>query len=181
MNTASVPANHHSQYLLFLVSSRLLGVDRVVIYNSSCGAELDRVLQDYSKEGFVEMVPWPINEHMVPSRGWLHSESGGDVHYFGQQTTLNECIYRSMERSRYVLLNDIDEIIMPYQHADLMSLMNMLQEQHPNVGNFLLILGLGNESGKQFNSDFCQLNCSLSGVPLEVVQFDDVVDAVDKV
>lgn len=115
---------------------RLLGVDRVVIYNTSCGPELDRLLQSYSKEGFLEVVPWPIDKHLVPSYGWLHSQSGGDVHYFGQQTTLNECIYRSMERSRYVLLNDIDEIIMPYQHMDLMSLMNTLQPQHPKVGHY---------------------------------------------
>lgn len=84
----------------------------------------------------MEMVPWPIDKHLNPSRGWLHSEHGGDVHYFGQLTTLNECIYRSMERSRYVLLNDIDEIIMPYQHKDLMSLMNTLQNQNPNVTFF---------------------------------------------
>ncbi|KAA8582005.1 hypothetical protein FQN60_008745 [Etheostoma spectabile] len=97
-----------------------MGVDRVVIYNTSCGPDLDRLLQSYSREGFVEMVPWPIDQHLNPSRGWLFSESGGDVHYFGQLTTLNECIYRSMDRSRYVLLNDIDEIIMPYQHNNLM-------------------------------------------------------------
>ncbi len=118
---------------------RLLGVDRVVIYNTSCGPDLDRLLQSYSQEGFVEMVPWPIDQHLNPSRGWLFSANGGDLHYFGQLTTLNECIYRSMERSRYVLLNDIDEIIMPYQHNDLMSLMNMLQQQHPNVGYFVCI------------------------------------------
>lgn len=107
---------------------------KVVIYNTSCGAELDRLLRVYSEEGFVEVVPWPINKHLVPSHGWKFSLSGGDLHYFGQQATLNECIYRSMERSRYVLLNDIDEIIMPYQHDNLMSLMNTLQNQHPNVG-----------------------------------------------
>lgn len=81
----------------------------------------------------MEIVPWPIDKYLKPSHGWQFSEHGGDLHYFGQLTTLNECIYRSMERSRYVLLNDIDEIIMPYQHNDLMSLMNMLQNQHPNV------------------------------------------------
>lgn len=84
------------------------------------------------------MVPWPIDQHLNPSRGWLFSQHGGDVHYFGQLTTLNECIYRSMDRSRYVLLNDIDEIIMPYQHNSLMPLMNMLQQQHPNTGVFLI-------------------------------------------
>ncbi|XP_074517807.1 uncharacterized protein LOC141784020 [Sebastes fasciatus] len=84
------------------------------------------------------MVPWPIDQHLNPSRGWRFSEHGGDVHYFGQLATLNECIYRSMDRSRYVLLNDIDEIIMPYQHNNLMSLMDMLQQQHPNTGVFLI-------------------------------------------
>nr|XP_020442583.1 uncharacterized protein LOC109952071 [Monopterus albus] len=116
---------------------RLLGVDRVVIYNTSCGPELHRLLQRYTQEGFVEMVPWPIDQHLNPSRGWLFSKHGGDVHYFGQLTTL-KCIYRSMKRSRYVLLNDIDEIIMPYQHNDLMGLMNMFQQQHPDAGVFLI-------------------------------------------
>ncbi|KAG7244129.1 hypothetical protein INR49_004629 [Caranx melampygus] len=116
----------------------LLGVDRVVIYNTSCGSDLDRLLHSYSQEGFVEMVPWPIDKHMNPSSGWLFSEHGGDIHYFGQLTTLNECIYRSMDRSRYVLLNDIDEIIMPYQHNNLMSLMDVLQQQQPNAAVFLI-------------------------------------------
>ncbi|XP_031703896.1 uncharacterized protein LOC116383867 [Anarrhichthys ocellatus] len=130
--------NNVLQFAQTLEMYRLLGVNRVVIYNTSCGPDLDRLLQSYSQEGFVEMVPWPIDQHLNPSRGWLFSQSGGDVHYFGQLTTLNECIYRSMDRSRYVLLNDIDEIIMPYKHNNLMSLMEMLQQQHPNTGVYLI-------------------------------------------
>ncbi|XP_024860616.1 uncharacterized protein LOC108236420 [Kryptolebias marmoratus] len=130
--------NNVLQYTQALEMYRLLGVNRVVIYNTSCGPDLDRLLQSYIQEGFVEIVPWPIHKHMNPSSGWLFSKYGGDIHYFGQLTTLNECIYRSMERSRYVLLNDIDEIIMPYQHSNLMSLMDTLQQQHPKVGIFLI-------------------------------------------
>ncbi|XP_062296188.1 uncharacterized protein LOC134000735 [Scomber scombrus] len=130
--------NNVLQFAQTLEMYRLLGVDRVVIYNTSCSPDLSRLLQSYSQEGFVEMVPWPIDQHLNPSRGWLHSKHGGDLHYFGQLTTLNECIYRSMDRSRYVLLNDIDEIIMPYQHNGLMPLMNMLKQQHPNTGVFLI-------------------------------------------
>ncbi|XP_062253458.1 uncharacterized protein LOC133962039 [Platichthys flesus] len=130
--------NNVLQFAQTLEMYRLLGVGRVVIYNTSCGPELDRLLQIYSQDGFLEIVQWPIHQHLVPSTGWLFSEHGGDVHYFGQLATLNECIYRSMERSRYVLLNDIDEIIMPYQHDNLMSMMNMLQEQQPNAGVFVI-------------------------------------------
>ncbi|XP_058471608.1 uncharacterized protein LOC131444920 isoform X1 [Solea solea] len=117
---------------------RLLSVDRVVIYNTSCGPELDRLLQAYIQEGFVEVVPWPIDQYLSPSEGWLFSKHGGELHYYGQLTSLNECIYRSMARSRYVLLNDMDEIVMPYQHTNLTSLMDMLQQQHPNTGVFLI-------------------------------------------
>ncbi|TNM95251.1 hypothetical protein fugu_016334 [Takifugu bimaculatus] len=124
--------NNVLQFAQSLEMYRLLGVNRVVVYNTSCGPELDQLLHSYSQEDFVEIVPWPIDEHLTPSYGWLHSESGGDVHYFGQQTSLNDCIYRSMERSRYVLLNDIDEIIMPYQQSGLVPLMDILQKQHPD-------------------------------------------------
>ncbi|KAM7403340.1 hypothetical protein PAMA_004000 [Pampus argenteus] len=130
--------NNVLQFAQSLEMYRLLGVNRVVIYNTSCGPDLNRLLQSYIQEGFVEMIPWPIDQHLNPSRGWLFSQHGGDLHYFGQLTTLNECIYRSMERSRYVLLNDIDEIIMPYQHDSLMPLMSMLKQQHPNTAVFLI-------------------------------------------
>ncbi|CAB1454508.1 unnamed protein product [Pleuronectes platessa] len=130
--------NNVLQFAQALEMYRLLGVGRVVIYNTSCGPELERLLQIYSQDGFLEIVQWPIHQHLIPSTGWLFSAHGGDVHYFGQLATLNECIYRSMERSRYVLLNDIDEIIMPYQHDNLMSMMNMLEEQHPNAGVFII-------------------------------------------
>ncbi|KAK2813077.1 hypothetical protein Q5P01_000881 [Channa striata] len=130
--------NNVLQFAQTLEVYRLLGVNRVVIYNTSCGPDLERLLQSYSQEGFVELVPWPIDRYLNPSPGWLFSQHGGDVHYFGQLTTLNECIYRSMDRSRYVLLNDIDEIIMPYQHRDLKGLMDMLQQKHPNTGVFLI-------------------------------------------
>uniref|UniRef100_A0A3P9LCN9 Glycosyltransferase family 92 protein n=1 Tax=Oryzias latipes TaxID=8090 RepID=A0A3P9LCN9_ORYLA len=130
--------NNVLQFAQTLEIYKLLGVNRVVIYNTSCGPELERLLQSYSQEGFVEMVPWPIDRFLNPSKGWLFSEHGGDLQYFGQIVTLNECVYRSMERSRYVLLNDIDEIIMPYKHDNLVSLMNMLEPQHSNVGEFLI-------------------------------------------
>uniref|UniRef100_UPI0037E73847 beta-1,4-galactosyltransferase galt-1-like n=1 Tax=Semicossyphus pulcher TaxID=241346 RepID=UPI0037E73847 len=130
--------NNALQYAQTLEMYRLLGVNRVVIYNTSCGPSLDRLLKRYSQEGFVEIVPWPINKHLNPSRGWLFSKHGGEVHYFGQLATLNECIYRSMDRSRYVLLHDINEIMMPYQHHSLKPLMVFLQQQHPKVGVFLV-------------------------------------------
>ncbi|XP_074548318.1 uncharacterized protein LOC141806609 [Halichoeres trimaculatus] len=130
--------NNVLQYAQTLEMYRLLGVDRVVIYNTSCGPELDRLLKSYSQTGFVEVVPWPIDMFLKPSIGWVPSRHRGQLHFFGQLTTMNECVYRSMERSRYVLLNDIDEIIMPYKYDSLVSLMDVLQQQHPETGVFFI-------------------------------------------
>uniref|UniRef100_A0A3B3DEY0 Glycosyltransferase family 92 protein n=1 Tax=Oryzias melastigma TaxID=30732 RepID=A0A3B3DEY0_ORYME len=130
--------NNVLQFAQTLEMYKLLGVNRVVIYNTSCGPELDRLLKIYSQEGFVEMVQWPIDKYLNPSRGWRVRVHKGDLQYFGQIVTLNECIYRSMERSRYVLLNDIDEIIMPYKHDNLNVLMDSLQPLHSNVAEFLI-------------------------------------------
>ncbi|CAL8297069.1 unnamed protein product [Arctogadus glacialis] len=130
--------NNVLQFTQTLEMYRLLGVNRVVVYNTSSGPDLSRLLHSYSQEGFVEVVPWPIDHHLTPSRGWQPTLFPGDIHYYGQLTTLNECSYRYMERSRYVLLNDIDEIITPYRHGDLVAALTSLQQQHPKAGVFLI-------------------------------------------
>uniref|UniRef100_A0A0E9X7Z0 Glycosyltransferase family 92 protein n=1 Tax=Anguilla anguilla TaxID=7936 RepID=A0A0E9X7Z0_ANGAN len=130
--------NNVLQFVQTMEVYKLLGIQRVVIYNTSCGPELEKVLHYYSEEGILEIVEWPIDQFLIPSRGWNFKEHGGDIHYYGQLTTLNECIYRNMYRSKYVLLNDIDEIIMPYQHANLHLLLEDLQHKHPYVGIFII-------------------------------------------
>ncbi|XP_024128768.1 uncharacterized protein LOC112146927 [Oryzias melastigma] len=130
--------NNVLQFAQTLEVYKLLGVNRVVIYNTSCGPELDRLLKSYSEEGFVEIVQWPIKKYLNPSSGWKVRVHKGDLQYFGQVVTLNECVYRSMERSRYVVLSDIDEIPMPYQHNNLNSLMASLHRKHRKVAVFIL-------------------------------------------
>ncbi|XP_051982297.1 LOW QUALITY PROTEIN: beta-1,4-galactosyltransferase galt-1-like [Xyrauchen texanus] len=130
--------NNVLQFVQTIEMYKLLGIQRVVIYKTSCGPDLEKLLQHYEREGILEIVSWPINQFLNPSSGWNFKEHKGDLHYYGQLTTLNECIYRHMYQSKYVLLNDIDEIIMPYKHANLPSLMEDLQSKHPNVGVFII-------------------------------------------
>ncbi|XP_019897658.3 glycosyltransferase family 92 protein F13G3.3 isoform X2 [Esox lucius] len=130
--------NNVLQFAQTLEMYKLLNVQRVVVYKTSCGPDLERLLRSYTDDGFLEVVPWRIDKHMTPSSGWQPTEHGGDIHYYGQLTTLNDCVYRYMYQSRYVLLNDIDEIITPYQHETLTQLMEDLQRQHPEAGVFLI-------------------------------------------
>ncbi|XP_063068014.1 uncharacterized protein LOC134459593 [Engraulis encrasicolus] len=128
--------NNALQFVQTMEVYKLIGIQRVVIYNTSSGPDLEKALKYYSKDGMLEVVPWPIDKFLKPSHGWNSKRSPGDLQYYGQLVTLNECIYRHMYQSQYLLLNDIDEIIMPYKHASLGDLMDTLQKRHPRSGVF---------------------------------------------
>ncbi|KAK9970657.1 hypothetical protein ABG768_026583 [Culter alburnus] len=129
--------NNVLQFAQTMEMYKLLGVQHVVIYKTSCGPDLEKLLKHYETEGILEIVSWPIDKFLNPSLGWNFQEHKGDIHYYGQLVTLNECIYRHMYQSRYVLLNDIDEIIMPHKHTNLLSLLEDLQSAHPSVNVFI--------------------------------------------
>uniref|UniRef100_A0A8C2D4B2 Glycosyltransferase family 92 protein n=1 Tax=Cyprinus carpio TaxID=7962 RepID=A0A8C2D4B2_CYPCA len=130
--------NNVLQFAQTMEMYKLLGVQHVVIYKTGCGPDLEKLLKHYETEGILEIVPWPINQFLNPASGWNIKHHKGDIQYYGQLVTLNECIYRHMYQSKYVLLNDIDEIIMPYKHTSLPSLMEDLQSAHPSIGVFLI-------------------------------------------
>ncbi|MEE6505016.1 hypothetical protein FKM82_005417 [Ascaphus truei] len=125
------------QFIQTIEMYKLLGAQRVTIYRNSCSPEMEEALQYYIKEGVVEVIPWPIQRYLRPSEAWHHSKDNKDIGYYGQITTLNDCIYRNMYRSKFVLLNDLDEIILPFQHNNWENLMESLQKQNPGVGIFL--------------------------------------------
>ncbi|KPP57218.1 hypothetical protein Z043_125081, partial [Scleropages formosus] len=130
--------NNVLQFVQTIEMYKILGIEKVYIYNTSCGPDLQKVLQYYKEEGTVEVEPWPIDQFLVSSKGWKFPERKPDLHNYGQLTTLNDCIYKNMYRSRYILLNDIEEIIVPYQHATLGLLIENLQRQNPSVSVFLI-------------------------------------------
>ncbi|KAL1269692.1 hypothetical protein QQF64_031981 [Cirrhinus molitorella] len=130
--------NNVMQFAQTMELYKLLGVQHVVVYKTSCGQDLEKLLKHYETEGILEIVSWPIDQFLNPSRGWNIKRHKRDIQYFSQLVTLNECIYRHMYKSKYILLNDIHEIIMPYKHTNLPSLMEDLQPAYPNIGVFLI-------------------------------------------
>ncbi|XP_018430194.1 PREDICTED: uncharacterized protein LOC108802838 [Nanorana parkeri] len=87
----------------------------------------------------LEVVSWPIDRHLQTSKEWQYSKGlSSEISYFGQTATLNDCLYRNMYTSKFVLLNDIDEIILPVKDWDWSSLMESLQNEHPDTSVFCI-------------------------------------------
>ncbi|XP_056334863.1 uncharacterized protein si:zfos-464b6.2 [Danio aesculapii] len=93
---------------------RLLGATRVAIYRTNCDSDVQKVLDYYVAQGFIEVIPWTIKKHVKVSSGWRKDISGGELHYYGQIPALNDCVYRYMYQSQYVALHDMDELILPF-------------------------------------------------------------------
>ncbi|KAM9218119.1 uncharacterized protein RG961_010556 [Leptosomus discolor] len=129
--------NNILQFIQSMEMYKILGVQKVVIYKNNCSHLMEKVLKFYMEEGTVEIIPWPINSHLKVSSKWHFSMDAKDIGYYGQITALNDCIYRNMQRSKFVVLNDADEIILPLKHPDWKTMMRSLQEQNPGTGIFL--------------------------------------------
>ncbi|XP_072263092.1 uncharacterized protein [Pyxicephalus adspersus] len=116
---------------------KILGASTVTIYNTSCAPDVDKVLRHYIHEGTVDVVPWPIDRYLQTSNKWRFVKGlTSQIGYFGQTAALNDCIYRNMFKSKFVLLNDIDEIILPVKDWDWPSLMKNLQNKYPYTSIF---------------------------------------------
>ncbi|XP_063791956.1 uncharacterized protein LOC134948102 [Pseudophryne corroboree] len=125
------------QFIQTIEMYKLLGAQRVTIYLKNCSRQVEKILEHYSREGIIEVVPWPIHRYLQVSQKWFYEGDNKEIGYYGQMATLNDCLYKNMYRSRFVLLNDIDEIILPSGHKTWDNLMESLQKQNPGVGVFL--------------------------------------------
>ncbi|XP_058015370.1 uncharacterized protein LOC131186117 [Ahaetulla prasina] len=125
------------QFVQSMELYRLLGVQRVTIYKNSCSSLMEKVLEYYISQGIVEIIPWPIDSYLNVSSHWHYSMERKDFGYYGQIAALNDCVYYNMFKSKYLLLIDPDEFILPMKDEDWKSLMERLEKEHPGVGIFL--------------------------------------------
>lgn len=95
--------NRADQLIEFIELHRLLGATHFTFYNHTIGDRVDCVLRRYAEEGLVEVLPW--HQLDVISQKEIRTE--------GIFASLNDCLYRHMYDSQYLLMIDLDEVIIP--------------------------------------------------------------------
>ncbi len=108
--------------LEFIELTQLLGADHLVFYLHDVTRPVREVLDFYRQQGVLTVVPWqiPVEDKAI----WYH----------GQLLAINDCLYRSMHRFRYVAFNDIDEFIVPHTFSNWSGMIWEIQnstKQHP--------------------------------------------------
>lgn len=109
------PLNFHfdnyDQLVEIIEVNRVFGAERFVLYNHTTGFNVDRYLSSYEADDIVSIIPWkiPVEVDVWPPDPKVSPE----IHYFGQMAALNDCLYRNLLRSRFIVFTDLDEVIVP--------------------------------------------------------------------
>ncbi len=93
---------------------RLLGVGKVVFYNSSLQRAESKVLEHYQSDGLVELYQFPP----------LALPETKQEATLRQVLALSHCLYRNSHRFKYIIPIDTDEFIMPRTTQNLSSLIS---------------------------------------------------------
>lgn len=115
------PMHYHYDKLVNLIEfielNRILGVSHFVLYNHTVGPNVDCLLQQYIDEGVVTVLPWHLN--MISQK---------EIRTEGLFAALNDCLYRTMYRYKYVLMIDFDEYIIPHTKNSLTDMLAELKK-----------------------------------------------------
>lgn len=103
--------NNPEQLVEMIEVNRMFGAQRFVFYNHTTGTDILPYLRSYQEDGLVEVIPWqlPVTSDPWPDDPKIVPE----VHYYGQLAALNDCLYRNMLVSRFVVFTDLDELVVP--------------------------------------------------------------------
>lgn len=94
--------NNVGQFVQTIELSKILGAGHFYVYNFSVGSEMNSILRWYQEENWITVLQFPL-----PIL---------DTWYYGQMLAINDCIYRNIGTSKYVVISDTDEIIVPHVH-----------------------------------------------------------------
>lgn len=108
----------------FIELNRILGIDHFLFYNHTVGPKVNCLLNQYTKNSdLITILPWHN----------LDMKSQEEIRTEGIFASLNDCLYRTMFRFKYVLMIDLDEYIIPNLDDNLKDLVLNRLTSSPSV------------------------------------------------
>lgn len=126
---------HDAQFIIQTIEmNRILGAQWFTFYIHDVGQDVRRVLEEYSKEGVVDVV-----------RSTLPDIS---VRYYGQHLLMHDCGYRNMYKVKYMLYTDLDEIVVPQNSQNWDQMMTQIDRKSIGAFRFRHVALLGESTSK---------------------------------
>lgn len=108
---------------------RLLGASKIFLYELEIHPNITKVLEHYQQEGLVQLtkITLPGTQPNLPGFRHLYLKNKLTHKRQNELVPYNDCLYRNLFSYDYLALLDIDEVIMPLQHANWSQLMAEIQ------------------------------------------------------
>jgi len=101
----------------------ILGADQIVIYEWNTSPKTHALVQHYAarchdnqRSCKVDVINWRLPDSV-----------SNNIWYNGQSLAIQDCLYRQMASSRYVVFSDIDEFLLPHKPANWTELARTLK------------------------------------------------------
>ena len=121
--------NKTLELIEFLELNQIFGVTKFTFYRDTVSEQVQCVLKHYEQLGTIEVMPWD-----------LKIESQTEIRTEGLFAALNDCLYRNMNRFRYLMLIDFDEFIVPHTNMTIPQMLAHVDSQKivvtGNVGRY---------------------------------------------
>lgn len=132
----TTPLNFHYNRAYELIEwielNRILGVNFFTLYNHTTGPDVNRVLQYYEKQGVLEVIQWNLPMGVDT---WPRTNTPVEIHYFGQLAASNDCLRRNRNFTKYLVIIDLDEFIIP--RAEGAITLSQMMEKLPESGSYV--------------------------------------------
>ena len=104
-----------SDLVEFVEVNRVLGAEKFQLYNESVDPRATACLREYVRRGIVDVQPWT-----------LPSDIADVIYYRGQILAINDCLYRMMYRTKYLVIQDLDEFVFPMRSESWQSMLDSI-------------------------------------------------------
>lgn len=96
-----------------------LGAQIITVYLQNVSESYYTIVRPYIESGIVEVLDWKMQVPLIPeySKHW------------GQTATISECIFRNINRVKYLGLIDVDEFFVPQQNLTIPEMLAELEKK----------------------------------------------------
>ncbi|KAL1415404.1 hypothetical protein MTO96_006829 [Rhipicephalus appendiculatus] len=104
----------------------ILGAQKIFLYELDIHPNISKTLQYYQQKGLVELTPITLPGDQPNLPGLRHNFLRMKVTCKRQNelNPYNDCLYRNLYSYKYIILLDVDEVIIPVQHHTWKQLMS---------------------------------------------------------
>ncbi|XP_053388128.1 uncharacterized protein LOC128551324 [Mercenaria mercenaria] len=113
------------KFVEWIELNRILGAEKILIYNHSTGVNVDDVIKYYLNMNIVEVINWKLPFPL------------SKIEYFAQKSALNDCIFKNRNVSEFIINIDKDEFIIPHSE-NVLNWSQMIEKFDKNYAGYLV-------------------------------------------